>query len=70
MTKAIEVTKSDRSDRNPVGQDGANQYKQSDINEVHITLFASVPDQKQYCLIAQSLERGVLDSRRSQENFG
>ena len=38
----------------------ANQCKSKDINEVHITLFASAPDQKQYCLIEETL--GVLDS--------
>ena len=91
--------KSDRSDKNLVGQDGscrscelrcfrcdstrnltskcpyrANQYKQSDINKVHITLFASAPDQKQCCLIGESLSREVLDTvcikTVSGENFG
>ena len=73
----------DKSDMNPVGQDGNilrcfrcdstrhlaskcphrnNVPKSSDVNEVHITLFASSPDEKQYCLIGETLGRGVLDS--------
>ena len=40
----------------------ANQHKLSDINEVHITLFASTPNPKQYCLIREPLGREVLDS--------
>ena len=39
-----------------------NQSKPSDVNEVHITLLASVPDNKQYCLIGETFGRGVLDS--------
>ena len=34
----------------------------SDTNQVHITLFASSPDDRQYCLIGETLSRGVLDS--------
>ena len=37
----------------------ANQLKSSDTSEVHITLLASVPDQKQNCLIWE--KRGVSD---------
>ena len=32
------------------------------VNEVHITLFAANPDQKQYGLIGESFGQGILDS--------
>ncbi|XP_057305251.1 uncharacterized protein LOC130642182 [Hydractinia symbiolongicarpus] len=36
--------------------------KKQDVNEIHITLFAASPDQRQYCLVGESFGRGVLDS--------
>ena len=38
--------------------DDKNEMK----NDVHITLFAGIPDNRQYCLIGESFGKGILDS--------
>ena len=40
----------------------SSRRKTNESNEVHITLFASAPDERQFCLIGESFGKGVLDS--------
>ena len=39
-----------------------NDNSNTGTEHVHITLFAAIPDRKQYCLIGESFGRGILDS--------